>query len=123
MEPLDQPDGSVYYEHAAAVLHNIKQTPNAGATVPLLEDQSNAAPVPYDVDDEFVAFLSTARDGFTILNGSRGLIVNNEKHAMVFRVRDGQIVDAPSAFSQYVGATLDTFMFELRALARKDGPD
>lgn len=120
-----QPMPSEYYRHAAAVLHALKHLSGGTppATVSLLEHQANAAPGPYDVDQELVAFLRSVRaDEFAIVNGDRGLIVNNQKHAMVFLVRDGQIVDAPTEFSRYIGATLDSFMYELRALGSVAGP-
>lgn len=48
------------------------------------------------------------------MNSDPGL-VTPEKSAMVFLVRGGQIVDAPTEFSKYVGSTLDSFMYELRS--------
>lgn len=116
--PLEgQREGSEYYQHAATVLHSIKFPGLAApATVPLLQDQAAGSPVPYDVDQEMVVFLrSFEKRGFVIVNGAIELNRDNkEKAALVFAVRDGQIVETPSDFSKYVGTTLDSFLYELR---------
>ncbi len=111
---------SIYYRHSATVLHAIKAASDSGTTVALLQNQRSGASLPYDADQELVAFLrSVPGKGYTIINGDPGLVIGNEKYALVFLVRDGQIVDAPTAFSRYIGTTVDSFMYELRAGAPK----
>jgi hypothetical protein len=111
-----EPPG-LYYPHAATVLHAIKQSPNPTDAIVLLENQRSGAPLPYEVDQELVVFLrSVPGHGFTIVNGDPGLAAAGRKYALAFLVRDGQIADAPTEFSKYVGMTLDAFMYELRSV-------
>jgi hypothetical protein len=110
-----QPPGATYYQHAATVLHAVKSAGSPESTIPLVQDQTSGAPDPYDRNQEMVAFLRSAQGlGFAIVNGNPALNSGKQQTAMVFLVRDGQIIDAPTKFSRYIGATLESFMYDLR---------
>jgi len=111
-----QPPGSRNYQHAAAVLHALKGVPPDVRTIPLLQNQLSGAPLPYDVDDEMVAFLRSVGDnGYSIINDDPGLSVSGQKVVLLFQIRDGQVTATPKEFSKYTGTTLDSLLYELRA--------
>jgi carboxypeptidase family protein len=100
------------YQHSAAVVHVLKGPDPDVRRIPLLQNQKSGAPIPFDVDDEMIVFVRSTNNGFAIINDDPGLSAG--KKAMLFRVKDGQVVEAPSEFAKYVGMSLDAFIYELR---------
>jgi len=111
-----------YYRHIATVIDALKK-PAASLETPLfvLQNQRNAAPGPYDIDQELVVFLRLLGSSeFVITNDEPGLAVPTGSYdpAIALLIQDGRIQRAPSEFSRYVGMPLDAFLGELRALPR-----
>jgi hypothetical protein len=120
-EPQPRTQGG-YYRHAATVLNALKKpTGSLQNPVIVIQNQTSAAPGPYDIDQELVMFLRSSGSGeFVITNDNPGLVVprGSDDPAIVFLVQDGHIQRAPSDFSRYVGMPVDAFLKELRALSR-----
>jgi hypothetical protein len=118
---LSTPQG--YYRHSATVITAMKQPIGPRpAAVFVLQNQRSGVPGPYDIGQELVAFLeSSGSDAFRITRDEPGLAVPMGSYdpSIVFLVQDGRIQRAPSEFSRYVGAPIDSFLEELRTLSRR----
>jgi hypothetical protein len=111
-----------YYRHAATVLHALKKPTGALPNpVIVIQNQTSAAPGPYDIDQELVMFLRSSGSGeFVIIDDNPGLAIPRGSYdpAIVFLVQGGHIQRAPPDFSRHVGMRVDGFLKELRALSR-----
>jgi len=111
-----------FYRHVATVIDALKRPAGSSETpVFVLQSQRQAAPGPYDVDQELVVFLTAIESReFVIVNDEPGLADRRAipGPGMVFLVQDGGILSAPPDFSRYVGWPLDRFLKELRARSR-----
>jgi hypothetical protein len=82
-----------------------------------LQNQSSAAPDPYDVGDEFVMFMHYRQDG-QMFQAIVDLNAAPNDVPTVFVVRNGRVVRSPAALGRFTDQPVAVLLSALRALAR-----
>jgi hypothetical protein len=105
---------------AMAALHGLLKSRGEKESIrtrmTFLQNQSSAAPDPYDVGDEFVMFMRYRQDDQMFEAITDPNTAPNDVPT-VFVVRNGRVVRSPAALARYTNQPVAALLSDLRALA------